>query len=245
MTQRRLDIEMARRGLAPTRSAARHAIRAGWVSIDGQVITRPGATVPEGAEVAVAPAALRFVSRSGAKLDGALDTFAVPVAGRRTLDVGASTGGFTDCLLQHGAASVLAVDVGTGQLHPSLAADPRVVSREGTDIRALDPAEAGAPFDVVVVDVSFISLGYVAPALVACGDTDTDYVVLVKPQFEVGREALRKDGVVRDAADAAAAVDRALQVLEAAGLAVQGTVPSPVAGDSGNREVLAWLRQRH
>ncbi len=243
MTTARLDVELVRRGLAPTRSAARHAVLGGSVTVDGKVVIRPGAKVPVDAEVAVAPGALRFVSRSGAKLDGALDSFAIPVAGRRALDAGSSTGGFTDCLLQRGAASVVAVDVGTGQLHPSLAGDPRVVSLEGTDVRALDPAAVGAPFDLVVADLSFISLTHVAAALAALGDAATDFVVLVKPQFEVGPEALRKDGVVRDPDAAAAAVERVLATLDAAGLTSRGTVPSAVAGETGNREVPARLRR--
>jgi 23S rRNA (cytidine1920-2'-O)/16S rRNA (cytidine1409-2'-O)-methyltransferase len=185
----------------------------------------------------------RFVSRGGEKLDAALDRFAVPVAGRRVLDAGASTGGFTDCLLQRGAAEVVAVDVGYGQLHERIRADDRVVVRERTNVRDLAPGDLGAPFPLVVADLSFISLRTVAAALVALAAPGADLVWLVKPQFEAGRaEAARGRGVIRDPAVWRRAIEEVSGALAATGAAIMGVMASPLRGADGNVEFLLHAR---
>jgi 23S rRNA (cytidine1920-2'-O)/16S rRNA (cytidine1409-2'-O)-methyltransferase len=185
----------------------------------------------------------RFVSRGGDKLDAALDRFGVDVADRRAVDVGSSTGGFTDCLLQRGAASVTAVDVGYGQLDARLRVDPRVHVLERTNVRHLDPADAGAPFDVVVADLSFISLRTVADALLALAAPDADLVVLVKPQFEAGRvEAARGRGVVRDPGVWARVLDEVATAFAERGASIMGGMVSPLRGADGNVEFLLHLR---
>ena len=185
----------------------------------------------------------RFVSRGGDKLAAALDRFAVPVAGARALDAGASTGGFTDCLLQHGARSVVAVDVGYGQLHERLRADARVESHERTNIRDLAPGDLGAPFDVVVADLSFISLRTVLPALLGQSAPGAHLVLLVKPQFEAGRsEASRGRGVIRDPEVHRRVLDEVMNALRAAGAAIMGTMRSPLLGADGNVELFVYAR---
>lgn len=184
----------------------------------------------------------RFVGRGGHKLDGALAEFSVDVAGRTALDAGASTGGFTDCLLQRGARSVVAVDVGYGQLHWDLRTDPRVTVIERTNLRYLDPAAVGAPFAIVVADLSFISLRVVAPVLAACGDDTSDWLVLVKPQFEVGPDRVPRGGVVIDAGDRADAVAGVVAAFAEYKLAPQGVTASSIKGASGNLEFMLWMR---
>ena len=180
----------------------------------------------------------RFVSRAGTKLDGALSAFEIETAGRRAIDVGASTGGFTDCLLQRDAASVVAVDVGYGQIHHRIRTDDRVTVIERTNIRHADPEDLGAPFDVIVADLSFISIALVAPQLAALGDADSDWVLLVKPQFEAGRELVGKGGIVRDPEVHALAIGHAADGLESNGVGVVGLVRSSITGTQGNREFL-------
>jgi 23S rRNA (cytidine1920-2'-O)/16S rRNA (cytidine1409-2'-O)-methyltransferase len=187
----------------------------------------------------------RFVSRGGEKLEAALDGFGVAVQGRRCLDVGASTGGFTDCLLQRGAATVVAVDVGHGQLHPRLRTDPRVLVCERTNIRTVSLRDiGGSPFEVLVADVSFISLTAVIPVLVGPLAADgADVILLVKPQFEAGRaEASRGRGVIRDPAVRAAALERVASAAEGAGASIMGTMQSPISGRAGNVELLFYAR---
>ncbi len=184
-----------------------------------------------------------YVGRGAYKLDAALEAFPVAVAGRRAIDVGASTGGFTDRLLQGGAASVVALDVGHGQLHWRLRQDRRVVVVERTNIRTADPEALGAPFDVVVADLSFISLATVASALASLGDDSTDWIVLVKPQFEVGKDRVGKGGVVRDASTRASAIHSAVDALADAGVGAKGIVASPITGAAGNQEYLVWARR--
>ncbi len=187
----------------------------------------------------------RFVGRGGDKLAAGLDRFGVDPTGRTALDAGASTGGFTDCLLQAGAARVVAVDVGRGQLHPRLRDDGRVVVRERTDIRSLDVVAEGGPFDVVVADLSFVSLRVVADALVGAGHDGSDWVLLVKPQFEAGRvEASRHRGVIRDPEVRRRAVDGVVAALEARGLGIMGVMDSPLTGADGNVEILLHARRR-
>jgi 23S rRNA (cytidine1920-2'-O)/16S rRNA (cytidine1409-2'-O)-methyltransferase len=215
----------------------------GAVLVGGSVADKPARLVAEGDPIEVDHDGRRFVSRGGDKLDAALERFPVIVVGRRCLDAGASTGGFTDCLLQRGAAHVLAVDVGYGQLDPGLRADPRVEVRERTNIRSMAEADAAA-FDLVVADLSFISLTTVIPVLTgALAGPGADLVLLVKPQFELGRiEVSRGRGVIRDAALRRAALDRVASALLAAGATIMGVMASPVLGPAGNAEYLLWGR---
>jgi 23S rRNA (cytidine1920-2'-O)/16S rRNA (cytidine1409-2'-O)-methyltransferase len=233
---------LVRRKLAATRSAAREAILDGSVEVGGVPAVKPATLVDENASVRLRGAPRRYVGRGGLKLDSALTAFAVDVAGRRALDVGASTGGFTDCLLQRGAASVVAVDVGYGQLAWRLRNDERVTVIERTNFRYADPSELGAPFAVVVADLSFISLGTVADQLRAVGEAETDYVLLVKPQFEVGKEEVGRGGIVRDPALHAAAIGSVAEAFDRAGVGLLRAVPSPMTGAKGNREFLVWGR---
>jgi len=244
VTRSRIDVLLVDRGLFPSREQARAALLAGEVRVGDQVVTKAGHLVDEAAPLTVAQRQ-RFVSRGGEKLAGALDAFGLEVSGVRVVDVGASTGGFTDCVLQRGAASVAAVDVGYGQLAWSLRNDPRVAVFERTNIRAARPAELGAPFDLALVDVSFISLRTVLPALLTLIDAENGQLVaLVKPQFEAGKGRVGKRGVVRDrgvheevlAACAAACAD--------AGLVVRGLTFSPLKGPEGNIEFWIWAARR-
>ena len=198
--------------------------------------------VGDQASIKIVAEPTRFVGRGGLKLDAALDEFAIDVTGRNALDVGASTGGFTDCLLQRGAARVVALDVGYGQLDWSLRQNPAGVVVERTNFRHADLDAFGRPFDIVVADLSFISLGTVAPQFAAAGAAGTDYVLLVKPQFEVGRGQVGKGGIVRDPGLHAAALRAVTTALEGAGLGARGVVPSPVTGAKGNREFLLWAQ---
>jgi 23S rRNA (cytidine1920-2'-O)/16S rRNA (cytidine1409-2'-O)-methyltransferase len=241
--KRRLDTLLAERGLYETRSRAAAAVMAGDVRVGDRPARKPGEMVAEDAHVQVAerPA---FVSRGGVKLANALDALGLDVAGRMALDVGASTGGFTDCLLQRGAASVIALDVSYGELHWNLREDPRVVVVERRNARSLTPDELPYRPDVVVADVSFISLTKVLPAVLACAAERFDCLALVKPQFEVGRELVGKGGVVRSADDRRAAlVTVAEAVRRETGAAVLGFASSGLPGPAGNRESFVWLAE--
>ncbi|MEI2731394.1 MAG: TlyA family RNA methyltransferase [Dermatophilaceae bacterium] len=235
----RLDQALVRRGLARSRVQARDLVRAARVHVDGIPATKAAAPVAAGADLHVEGPVDPWVGRGAVKLRGALEAFEIAVAGRRCLDVGASTGGFTQVLLQAGAESVLALDVGHGQLALVLAADPRVTDRPGTDIRAVD-AQALGRFDVVVADVSFISLTLVLGRVADLLAPSADLVVLVKPQFEVGRGKVGKGGVVRAWADRHDALVAVCRTLEDVGIGIFGMTPSPVRGASGNREYLVW-----
>jgi len=238
----RLDITLLQRGLVPSRSRARDLIQRGVVSVAGVVVVKPGALVGDDAEIALAEPA-DYVSRGGLKLVAALDAFGLDPAGRTALDIGASSGGFTEVLLARGAAHVLAVDVGHGQLHPRLKADPRVTSLEGLDARALSVREAPDPVGAVVADVSFISLEKALPAALRLAGPDAWLAVLVKPQFEAGPDAIGKGGIVRDAAIGAAQADKIAAWLGSCpGWRVCGLIPSPIEGGSGNREFLIGAR---
>ena len=247
MTRRRLDAELVRRGLAQSREQARTLVGEGVVLVAGAPADKPDRLVAEADPVVVTGPPARFVSRGGEKLDAALDRFVIDVHGRSALDAGASTGGFTDCLLQRGAAHVVAVDVGYGQLHPRLRADPRVTVLERTNVRALDVVAVGGPFDIVVADLSFISLTTVAPVLAGeLARPDGALVVLVKPQFEAGRaEARRGRGVIRDPAVRREALGRAASALAEAGASIMGAMASPLLGPAGNVEFLLYGRARH
>lgn len=237
--RRRIDQLLADRGLCPSREQARRAVLAGEVRVDGEVITKAGHLVNEDAEVLVAQKP-RFVSRGGTKLEGALEAFGIDVAGLRVIDVGASTGGFTDCVLQRGAAEVTAVDVGYGQLAWGLRSDARVRVFERTNIRCADPAVLGAPFDVAVVDVSFISLRTVFESVSALLGESGQLVALVKPQFEIGKGRVGKKGVVRSESDHVEVLRDVRAAVEQAGWIVRGLTFSPITGPEGNIEFWLW-----
>ncbi len=236
--RRRLDAELVRRGLLGSRRQAVEAIAAGRVRVAGSPAPAPTRLVAPDESIQVTGDPPRFVSRGGEKLAAALDRFVVDVRGRRALDAGASTGGFTDCLLQAGAVHVDAVDVGRGQLAWSLRDDPRVTVRERTNVRHLEPDDLGGPVDLTVADLSFISLLTVAPTLARCTRLDGDLVLLVKPQFEAGRARIGKGGVVRDPAVHRAVLHEVRDGLTAAGLHVVDVMASPLKGADGNVEFL-------
>jgi 23S rRNA (cytidine1920-2'-O)/16S rRNA (cytidine1409-2'-O)-methyltransferase len=241
VAKRRIDALLAERGLAGSRTAAAESVRAGRVRIgpDGPFAVKPSQLVAEDAELLLAEPP-PFVSRGGVKLANALDALGVDPAGRDCLDVGASVGGFTDCLLQRGAARVIALDVARGQLDWRLRNDPRVTVFEGRNARDLDPAELPFEPGLVIADVSFISLAKVVPALAACVPPGGDLFALVKPQFELGPERVGKGGVVREAADRRDALRAAGAAVAEAGLALRGLASSGLPGPKGNRETFIW-----
>ncbi|HLE38547.1 MAG TPA: TlyA family RNA methyltransferase [Acidimicrobiia bacterium] len=236
-TRRRLDAELVRRGMVASRTEAQRLITVGGVTVSGRPSARPATLVSAGEPIEMAETD-RWASRAGGKLAAALTTFTVTAEGRAALDVGASTGGFTDVLLAHGAASVVAVDVGYGQLVWRLRTDPRVTVHDRTNFRSVDVAALGAPFDLVVVDVSFISVVLLAGNLARAGRRGTEYVVLVKPQFEVGRDGVGPGGIVRNPEAHRDAVAAVAAGLATEGLAPRGVMPSPVRGTKGNLEFL-------
>jgi 23S rRNA (cytidine1920-2'-O)/16S rRNA (cytidine1409-2'-O)-methyltransferase len=239
----RADLRVVAAGLAESRARAQALILAGQVVAGDHVVDKPGALIPVDAPLRLKGEAMPFVSRGGLKLARALDHFAIDVRGLDALDVGASTGGFTDCLLQRGAARVCAVDVGYGQLAWKLQQDPRVTSIERTNARNLDPAALPFRPQIAVCDVSFISLTLILPSLVAAvGPGARPIVALVKPQFEVGKEAVGKGGVVRDEAQRRAAVDKCCDAAKLLGCEVVGVVESPITGPAGNVEYLLYAR---
>ncbi|GAA0288525.1 TlyA family RNA methyltransferase [Kineococcus aurantiacus] len=239
----RLDAELVRRGLARSREHASELVAAGRVRIAGSAATKPATQVDLAAAIVVDDAGGQdeYVSRGAHKLIGALDAFGVDVTGRRCLDAGASTGGFTDVLLRRGAGHVVAVDVGYGQMAWSLRTDERVTVLERTNVRTLEPDQVAPAPTLVVADLSFISLTLVLPAFVRCAATDAEHVLMVKPQFEVGREALGAGGVVRSADLRAGAVRTVADAASAAGLGVLGVAASPLPGPSGNVEYFLHL----
>ncbi len=244
----RLDAELVRRKLARSREHARTLIEAGRVSVDGLVAAKPATQVATSAALLVREDAddPGYVSRGGHKLAGALGAFTplgLRVTGRRALDAGASTGGFTDVLLRAGAAHVIAVDVGYGQLAWTLQADERVTVRDRTNVREMTLEQiGGVPAELIVGDLSFIPLGLVLPALIACAAPDADLVLMVKPQFEVGKERLGSGGVVRSPRLRAEAVTAVAERAAELGLGVRGVTASPLPGPSGNVEYFLWLR---
>lgn len=240
--RRRLDVELVRRGLVATRTEAKHAIDAGRVTVAGAPALKPATQVlPSDALVLLSPPR-RYVSRGGEKLDAGLHAFRVDPSGRRCLDIGSSTGGFTDCLLHHGAAHVVAVDVGYGQLAERLRRDERVTVVERTNARGLTPSDVpGPPAELVVADVSFISLTLVLPAVRRVVATDAEAIVLCKPQFEAGREQVRAGGVVRDPEVWTTAIEKVSASASAVGWGTGGVVASPLVGPAGNAEFLVHL----
>jgi 23S rRNA (cytidine1920-2'-O)/16S rRNA (cytidine1409-2'-O)-methyltransferase len=240
MTRRRVDTLLAERGLSGSRSSAAASVRAGRVRLGdgGPLAEKPSQLVPEDAELVVAEGP-RYVSRGGFKLENALERLEVEVQGRRCLDVGASTGGFVDCLLQHGAASVVALDVGYGQLDWGLRNDPRVHVMERRNVRELRPEELPYAPELTTIDVSFISLAKVLPPVAACLATGGEVLALVKPQFELGPKRA-KGGVVRLAEDRRHALISAAKAARSAGLRLRGFAPSGLPGPKGNRETFMW-----
>ncbi|HEY7484359.1 MAG TPA: TlyA family RNA methyltransferase [Streptosporangiaceae bacterium] len=241
MTRRRADTLLAERGLAPSRTAAAATVRAGRVRLakNGSTVDKPSELVPEDAELIVEEGE-EFVSRGGIKLKNALEELPVEVEDRLALDVGASTGGFTDCLLQRGARMVLAVDVGYGQLDWQLRQDSRVLVMERLNARYL--GDSSLPFrpELITVDVSFISLAMLIPPIVSTAADEFDLLGLVKPQFELGKEKVGKGGVVRDAADRRQAISKVAKAAEKEGLVVRGLASSGLPGPKGNRETFVW-----
>jgi 23S rRNA (cytidine1920-2'-O)/16S rRNA (cytidine1409-2'-O)-methyltransferase len=241
----RLDAELVRRGLARSRDQAAELIAAGRVEVAGSPAGKPATQVGVDAAITVREPSggADYVSRGGHKLAGALAALGgPPVAGRRCLDAGASTGGFTEVLLAAGAAQVIAVDVGYGQLAWPLRTDPRVTVLDRVNVRSLQPAQVAPAPALVTADLSFISLTLVLPALVACAAPDADFVIMVKPQFEVGKGKVGAGGVVRDPALREAAVAAVAAAAAVAGLGVAGVTASPLPGPSGNVEYFLWLR---
>lgn len=238
----RLDVLMTERGLAPSRERARAIILAGQVSVDGQVVSKAGASVGAASVVEVARPDHPYVGRGGLKLAHALDTFSVDPAGREALDIGASTGGFTDVLLRRGARRVVALDVGHGQLDWGLRNDPRVVVIEGRNARFLSIEDLPGPVDIVVIDVSFISLAQILPRVPAVLAAGADVIALVKPQFEAGREEVGKKGIVRDPEVHQRVIARVTEAAAGIGLRRVGLTPSPITGTEGNQEFLLHLK---
>jgi 23S rRNA (cytidine1920-2'-O)/16S rRNA (cytidine1409-2'-O)-methyltransferase len=239
-TRQRLDAELVARGLVPSREKAQALILAGEVLINGQKAAKPGQAVGEEAQLEVLQP-LRYVSRGGLKLEAALAAFHISPAEKTCLDIGTSTGGFTDCLLQHGAARVHAVDTGAGQIDWKLRTDPRVKLHEKTNARYLTLTDIGEQADIVVCDVSFISVTLLIPALLPIAKPEADWVILVKPQFEVGRQNVGTGGIIRDPALHAQACHRVRAALESHGFSTN-IVESPVLGMEGNREFLLHAR---
>lgn len=238
----RLDLLLHQRGLADSRQKAQALILAGKVLVNGRPITKAGSPVDQEAEVRLLGAAIPFVGRGGIKLAAALEHWQLNVSGRKALDIGSSTGGFTDCLLQHGTARVHAVDSGTNQLDWKLRSDPRVHVLENTNARYLEFAWIGEQVDFVCVDVSFISVRQILPAITQFCKPGTELVVLIKPQFEAGRSHVGRGGIVRDPTVHTSVVAEICQAVAASGFSVAGTIPSPLLGAEGNREFLLYAR---
>jgi len=240
---RRLDLELVERGLAPSRARAQGLILAGKVLVDGVRVTKAGTPVPPGAPIRLLEPDHPYVSRGALKLRAALDAFGIDPAGLDCLDVGASTGGFTELLLERGARRVIALDVGRNQLAWRLRNDPRVTVMEGVNARTLGPDDLPFSVQLATVDVSFISLRLVVPPVLAHVEAGGWLICLVKPQFEAGREQVGKGGIVRDEAVRRRVVESTVAALEALGLERIGVVPSPIRGQKGNLEALAAFRR--
>lgn len=239
----RLDTLLVERGLAPSRERARALILAGQVKVDDAPARKAGESVPADAKITLVKPDHPYVGRGGVKLAHALDVFGIKVEGCRAFDIGASTGGFTDVLLRRGAACVVALDVGHGQLDWSLRNDPRVVVIEGVNARTLTPDQVPGPFDLVTIDVSFISLKHILPVVPPLMTASADIVALVKPQFEAGRREVGKGGLVKDPAVQQRVIDEVAASASEVGLEHLETTESPVTGASGNREFFVHLRR--
>ena len=240
----RLDVLVVEQGLAASRERARAMILAGHVTVDGRVVSKAGTAIDRACRIDLVARDHPYVGRGGIKLAHALDQFHIAVDGRRALDIGASTGGFTDVLLQRGARDVVALDVGHGQLDWKLRQDPRVIVKEHVNARALTPADVPHPVEIVTIDVSFISLRHIFPALRSVLAPDADVVALVKPQFEAGRDEVGKGGVITDPAIHDAVVRKVTDEARAEGFLRIASTPSPIAGATGNREFFLHLKQQ-
>jgi len=237
-SKKRLDTVLVERGLVETRARARAVIMAGSVYVDGVRTDKAGALVGEGSGVEVRDTSLKYVSRGGLKLEGALKEFGIDPSGWVAADIGASTGGFTDCLLKSGAVKVYAIDVGYGQLDWKLRQDPRVIIKEKLNARYIKPDDISEPVDIVVIDVSFISLTLIIPPALALLKPGGVLVALIKPQFEVGKGEVGKGGIVRDEAKHREVVDKIREHVQGLGLGILGVIPSPIEGAEGNKEFL-------
>ncbi|RUT31117.1 TlyA family RNA methyltransferase [Arsenicitalea aurantiaca] len=242
MERLRLDRALELRGLCPSRARARDAILRGTVSVNGQKASKPNMMVAEADRVTLDDPAARYVSRAALKLVAGLDTGAVQVAGRICLDIGASTGGFTQVLLERGAAHIHAVDVGHGQFHDTLRADPAITLHEGLNARDLTPAQIPEPVGLIVSDVSFVSVTKVLAPALALAAPGADAVILIKPQFEVGRAFVGKGGIVTDTTAIGRAIAEVIAFMAENGFAHRLSIPSPIAGGDGNRETVAVFR---
>jgi 23S rRNA (cytidine1920-2'-O)/16S rRNA (cytidine1409-2'-O)-methyltransferase len=240
----RLDTFLVEHGLAPSRERARALILAGQVTVDGHTVAKAGAAIADDSRVALVTPDHPYVGRGGVKLAAALDTFAIDPRGRRALDVGASTGGFTDVLLRRGAESVIALDVGRAQLDWRLRTDPRVVVREGVNARALTGDDVPHRVSLVTIDVSFISLKHILPAVPPFLESGADVVALVKPQFEAGREEVGRRGIVSDPAVHEAVIARVTEYASISGLTRIAMAPSTITGATGNQEFFLHLKGR-
>ncbi len=241
----RMDVYLTLYGHAASRKKAQDLIEGGAVTVDGVPVKKPSAPINEEVPHRVTVEQLfRYVSRGGMKLEAALDAFSIHVNRKKAVDVGASTGGFTDCLLQRGASRVICVDSGIGQLHPSLREDPRVVCVEHFNARELTTDVTEGLCDLAVADVSFISQTYLIPGIVSVLREEGEFVSLIKPQFEAGKAALGKGGIVRNSAYRYLAIKRVLESAGACGLDCRGVIPSPIEGGDGNREYLAYFIKR-
>ena len=234
----RIDRLILDRGFVESREKGQAIILAGNVLVNGQKVEKAGALVPEDADIRILGEPLPYVSRGGLKLEAALREFKITVTGRTAIDVGASTGGFTDCLLQHGCRKVYAVDVGYGQLAWKLRQDPRVISIERTNIREINPALIPELLDISVIDASFISLEKIIPSVLKLLARDGEIIALIKPQFEVGKGQVGKGGIVRNETARKAVVERIVEFVHELGLEVKGVMPSPITGQDGNVEYL-------
>lgn len=235
----RLDAYIAEKGLSKSRTAAKSMIEAGLVSVSGRIVIKPSFEVTDGSEVSVTGDILPYVSRGGLKIESALDRFNIDPAGLDCLDVGASTGGFTDCLLQRGAKSVVCVDCGHGQLDIKISSDPRVTSVEGFNARDISPETVNGTFDLCVMDVSFISQTLIHTPVSTVLRPGARMITLIKPQFEAGRENLNDRGIVKSEKARQLAVDRVCGSAKSAGFSAAGVIDSPIEGGDGNKEYLA------
>ena len=243
MTKVRLDVEMTERGLSPSREKARALILAGEVRVNGVRVTKAGQEIAPDAEITVVEDAIPFVSRGGLKLDKAIKTFPIDLSGRVCADIGASTGGFTDVMLQNGASHVYAIDVGYGQLDWKLRNDARVTVMERTNARFMEPGWFAVPITFASIDVSFISLRLILPPLWQCLSEGGETVALIKPQFEAGRAEIGKNGVVRDAAVHERVIREMIAFADAIGFSVCGLSYSPITGPKGNLEFLLYMKK--
>lgn len=242
MARERLDKVVMERGLAESRARAQALILAGQVIVNGQRVDKVGQMIAPDAEIRIKGETLRYVSRGGLKLEAALHEFHINPTGKTCIDIGASTGGFTDCLLQHGAAQVYAVDVGRNQLAWKIRQDPRVVVIEGQNARNLEPDQFPVRFDIATVDVSFISLAKIFPAVRPILAEEGDCIALVKPQFEVGKGEVGRGGIVSDPAKHRRVLMEIKEAASGIGLTAFGVIPSPILGAEGNREFLLHLK---